>query len=97
MVTYPRPPGNKVDALIRQFPDRSCWYYRRDPQSGKAAVVRCEAAGDQLRRPHTMTEDDRCLVLRSTAELLGLHDPWPVIEANQLKKVRRELRPFGGR
>lgn len=96
VVTYPRPPGKKAEELISHFKDRSCWYYRRNPQTGKSELLRCERARHLLTRPHEVTIDDACLMYRSTAEELGLYNPWKAIGQSQISKIRRDSGKVGG-
>ncbi len=94
VLTYPRPPGDRATRLIRQFSDRSCWYYRRNPDTGKAELHRCQDARGLIFRPHAVTSDDACLVYRSTAQAMGLYDPWGVIGKNRISRVRQRMKPL---
>ncbi len=93
IVAYPRPPVAELDAHRAHFKDRACWYYRRNPDSGKPELYRCEEARALLRRAYGDSGRDYCLSLKSTAEILGWYDPWTAIYSSlATKKKKRELR-----
>ncbi len=76
VVTYPRPPRRHLEALLRHYRDRSCWYYRRHPETGRAEIYPCGKARHLINRPYSYGPGDSSLTLKSTAESLGLYDPW---------------------
>ncbi len=79
IIAYPRPAVKDIDAHLAHFKDRSCYYYRRNPHSGKPELYRCDEARRLMRRPYSDTTNQYCLSLKSTAEILGWYDPWKAV------------------
>ena len=92
VVTYPRPPGHRLQAYLDHHQDRSCWYYRRHPRSGEAQLFRCEQAWQLLRRPFVMRKGDHFLALTSTAQRLGWYDPWKARRERLTKEISMEFK-----
>jgi hypothetical protein len=86
IVTYPRPPARFLDAYRQLYPDRACWYFRRNPMSLMPGVMRCEDAGALLGRPVAVV-GERCPWLPPTATRLGLYDPLRAISARTIRQA----------
>ena len=80
VVTYPKPPPDRLASHLALFPGRSCWYFRRNPADGKPELYRCDQARALMRRPYNNDKVEYCLSLKSTAELLGWYHPWEVVQ-----------------
>ncbi len=72
VVTFPRPPWGLLPQYLEKYRDRTCYYYRLNPASGRRELIPCRAAQALLRRPMRLTGP--CLRHISTAEQLGLFD-----------------------
>jgi len=80
VITYARPLPRHVATYIAQFPGRHCYYYRRNPDTWAPEVYPCEAAKDLMSRPVGLVN---CISLPSTAQKMGLYDPWGEIRRRQ--------------
>jgi hypothetical protein len=65
----------KLQARVRAaYPGRSCWYYRRNPQSEAAELHRCEDVPGLMARMFT-ADDTTAIWIRPTAYNLTSYDP----------------------
>lgn len=73
VVTFPLV-SPELRARVRQaYPDRSCWYYRRNPESERAELHRCEDAAELMNR--TSADETTPIGIRPTAYRLTTYDP----------------------
>lgn len=71
VLTFPRPSAKLLSFYYRAYPNRSCWYYHRDPGTLLPEVRPCAQATDVFnRRPRR--DKQMCPMIASTASKLGL-------------------------
>ena len=76
VVTYSRPPRARLAGLLAAYPDRSCWYYHRDPATAQSELLPCADAGQYLDRPYSDDSRFRDLWIRPTAFKRADFDPY---------------------
>lgn len=86
IVTFPRMASNAIRNILRQYPGRTCWYYRRHPESGRAEIRRCVDAIELLSRPVFPTDPRlKSRWIDSSAYLYTDYDPMPLIASEVLR------------
>ena len=66
VVTFPNVPPALRARVLRAYPGRRCYYYRRDPETRAAELHACEAAQALMDRP-AWKDEERALWLEPTA------------------------------
>jgi hypothetical protein len=81
IVTFPLVPASFRVEVSRSYPGRHCYYYRRDPDSERAELRRCEDAAALMDRSPGV-DDGRPLWIPPTAYKLTPYSP---LQANALR------------
>jgi len=81
VITWSRPLPRFVPLYIAQYPERHCYYYRRNPETWAPEIYSCKDAASLMARPIVLVN---CLHVRSTAEEMGWYDPWTAIRQRTL-------------
>ena len=84
VVTFPNVPPVLRTSVLREYPGRRCYYYRRDPETEAAELHRCDGAQALMDRP-PWEDDARPLWIRPTAYEKTNYDP---LHANALRHAR---------
>jgi hypothetical protein len=74
IVTFPILLPQLRERVHAAYPGRSCWYYRRNPQTEDAEIHRCEDVPELMARMFT-PDDATALWIRPTAYNLTSYDP----------------------
>jgi hypothetical protein len=84
VVTFPNVAPNLRAQVLALYPGRTCWYYRRDPDSERAKLERCEDARELMDR--SIADDERrSLWIRPTAYDLTDFDPFGGITRGHMR------------
>jgi hypothetical protein len=74
IVTFPNVPAAHRARILAEYPGRACWYYRREPFTEAAELLRCDAARKLMDR--TIGDDDKLpLWIQPTAYRVTSFDP----------------------
>jgi hypothetical protein len=74
IVTFPNLPPQFRAHVIAQYPQRNCYYYRRNPETERAELRRCGDAVALMDRP-PWEDEARPLWIQPTAYRLTAYDP----------------------
>jgi hypothetical protein len=87
VVTFPNlPPALRAEVLAA-YPGRSCWYYRRDPDTERAELRRCEDARELMDRTFG-PDDGRPLWIQPTAYSKTDFDPFRAMSEGHLRDAQ---------
>ncbi len=93
VVTFPNLPAPLRAEVLAAYPARSCWYYRRDPDTERAELWRCEDARTLMDR--TLGADEgRPLWIRPTAYFKTDFDPFEAARRGHLRDDHGERIPL---
>jgi hypothetical protein len=84
VVTFPNVPEAARAGVLRAYPGRACYYYRRNPATSAAELRRCAEAGALMDRPYALDEE-RPLWIQPSAYKLTSYDPF---HSNAARRVR---------
>ena len=93
VVTFPNLPAGLRAQVLAAYPGRSCWYYRRDPDTERAELRTCEAASKLMDRTFG-ADEGRPLWIRPTAYLRTDFDPFEAMRQGHLRDAQGERIPL---
>jgi hypothetical protein len=93
VVTFPNLPAPLRAQVLAAYPWRSCWYYRRDPNTERPELRHCEDARELMDRTFG-ADEERPLWLRPTAYLKTDFDPFEAARRGHLRDALGERIPL---
>jgi hypothetical protein len=93
IVTFPNLAPPERAEVFAAYPGRSCWYFRRAPDTERAELHSCEAARALMDRTPG-ADDARPLWIKPTAYLLTDFDPFEAMRQGHLRDARGERIPL---
>jgi hypothetical protein len=93
VVTFPNLPAPLRAQVLAAYPWRSCWYYRRDPNTERPELRHCEDARELMDRTFG-ADEERPLWLRPTAYLKTDFDPFEAARRGHLRDALGQRIPL---